>query len=496
MTTTVKFGPFLAAEDVSVVAKAVVGPKGTVKLAELAQVAAAAPFSALDASVTEPLQLKENGASSVSVWHKTDAGLQQITFAEFDNSKSRNMAVLRTDTLRDTVASAVPAKGDAQLTLIVASAAEAYAAGLAAARNWPIFTKKTGTKAADRTVCVDFVVSNGEEVNYAELQAVAEAIRNTQRLVDSPCDVINTDTYIAEVHRVVAELKEHAEVTVEIIRGEELRDRGFGGLWGVGKAAEFPPALVILTRKAAAEDAKTVALVGKGIVYDCGGLSLKPTTGMSGMKSDMGGSAAVLGAFQAIVTTGAAKDTTVHALLCLAENAIDAKSYKNDDILHMYSGKTVEINNTDAEGRLVLADGVAYASRHLAPTVIADIATLTGAQLIATGKLHAGVMTNSDDVESRIITAGKATGDLVFPMLYAPEYLKKQFDSPVADMKNSVADRMNAQSSAAGHFIEAHLDAEYKGDYLHIDIAGPSEDAKTRGTGHGVALLYHFVKNF
>ncbi|KAI9216050.1 peptidase M17, leucyl aminopeptidase [Blastocladiella britannica] len=162
----------------------------------------------------------------------------------------------------------------------------------------------------------------------------------------------------------------------------------------------------------------------------------------------------------------------------------------------MYSGKTVEINNTDAEGRLVLGDGVAYASKHLNPDVIIDIATLTGAQLITTGKIHAGVVCNSDNGEAAIVAAGKASGDLCYPMLYAPELLPKLFDSPVADFKNSVSDRMNAQSSAAGHFVESHLAADYKGDWIHVDIAGPAETAKGRATGHGAALLYQFVKTF
>jgi probable aminopeptidase NPEPL1 len=303
---------------------------------------------------------------------------------------------------------------------------------------------------------------------------------------------------VAEVKALVskwnARPNKDCEVQLKLIQGQDLDKQGLGGLWGVGKSAEHHPALVILSRVPANSD-KTLALVGKGIVYDTGGLSLKQTTNMCGMKDDMGGSAGILGAFTAIVEGQVAPRTTVHALLCLAENAIDAKSYRNDDILHMYSGKTVEINNTDAEGRLVLADGVAYASKHLNPDLIIDMATLTGAQMVTTGKLHAGVVCDDDDVEQAIIRAGKQTGDLIFPMLYAPEILKTQFESPVADMKNSVKDRMNSPSSAAGHFIQDHLHAEYKGKFLHIDIAGPGTH-KERGTGFGVGLLYQFVKKY
>ena len=142
-----------------------------------------------------------------------------------------------------------------------------------------------------------------------------------------------------------------------------------------------------------------------------------------------------------------------------------------------------------------MGDGVAYASKVLNPDIIVDIATLTGAQLITTGKKHAGVLTASEDVETLIIASGKKTGDFVYPMLYCPQLLMPMFDSKIADMKNSVSDRSNAQSSCAGHFIESHLHKDYKGQWLHIDMAGPG-DEKEQGTGYGVSLLFDFVKNY
>jgi len=214
---------------------------------------------------------------------------------------------------------------------------------------------------------------------------------------------------------------------------------------------------------------------------------------MSHMKADMGGAAAVLNSFATIVQNKL--NVRVHALLCLAENAIGPKAFRNDDILHMYSGKTVEINNTDAEGRIVLGDGVAYASKNLNPNIIIDIATLTGAQLVNTGIVHAGILTPLEDTEQRAINAGKKTGDLVFPFLYARELLISTFDSKVADMKNSVSDRANAQASCAGHFVESHLHADYKGEWLHVDIAGPSFQSD-RATGYGTALLYQITKDY
>jgi probable aminopeptidase NPEPL1 len=279
-----------------------------------------------------------------------------------------------------------------------------------------------------------------------------------------------------------ANTREDVELTV--IRGEELRKQGLGGLYGVGKAASQPPALIVLdwSPEGATEH---VAWAGKGIVYDTGGLSLKTKTGMPGMKSDMGGAACVLASFLAAVELRAPQRLT--AVLCVAENAIGPNAVRNDDILSMYSGRTVEINNTDAEGRLVLSDGVAWLAAHRNPDLMIDLATLTGAQLVATGRLHAGIYTNSADIEARAIHAGRQSGHLVHPLPYAPELFRKEFTSKVADLRNSVKDRANAQSSCAGQFIGEHL-GDYGGDWLHIDMAGPSFVAQ-RGTGWGPALL-------
>jgi probable aminopeptidase NPEPL1 len=156
-------------------------------------------------------------------------------------------------------------------------------------------------------------------------------------------------------------------------------------------------------------------------------------------------------------------------------------------VITLYSGRTVEVNNTDAEGRLVLGDGVAYASRQLAPDVIIDLATLTGAQLIATGRRHAAVVCNDEALEAAAVRAGRLSGDLVHPLPYCPEFYAREFESKVADMKNSVKDRENAQSSCAAQFVAEHL-AGYTGPWLHVDLAGPAT-AGERGTGFGVGLL-------
>lgn len=504
--TSVQITPFssLSASTLSSSPTVVVAEKG-IDLFSVQHDTLKKVLQGVEKQTLKPLELKENGADVVTVWR--GEAPTSLTVASFANKLSRYMGSLRLDTLQDTISKHISSSGtlDTLLVVVVEKMSSVNAAAVAVARCWPEFSRKTavGDENAEsagkkeRKVMVEFVVKeSSSSIDYKELQSIVESVRLSARLVDSPPTELNPTAYTAEVEKVVKKLNtlsdKLSEVKMEVIRGETLREKGFGGLYGVGKAAVEAPALVHLSYTPPAFDGqKTIAWVGKGITYDTGGLSLKVGGNMVGMKSDMGGSAAVLGAFQIAVTNKVKH--VIHAVLCLAENAIDAKSTKNDDILHMYSGKTVEINNTDAEGRLVLADGVAYASRHLKPDLVTTIATLTGAQLITTGTKHAGVLASTEEIESLVLKAGKASGEWVFPFLYAPQILMSQFDSQVADMKNSVKDRMNAQSACAGHFIESHLDSNYKNAYLHCDIAGPSW-AKERGTGFGTTLLYTLAK--
>eukprot|EP00934_Nitzschia_sp_Nitz4_P004401 Nitzschia sp. Nitz4//scaffold59_size112058//70731//72556//NITZ4_004114-RA/size112058-snap-gene-0.85-mRNA-1//-1//CDS//3329555138//4391//frame0 len=335
-------------------------------------------------------------------------------------------------------------------------------------------------------------------VPVQELETVAQQIQWARRLVDAPCNYLHTDQFLEEIKPMVADNK--ARVTSRIIRGQELKEQGYGGLYSVGQAAAHPPAMVILSLQPTDPEAqknKSVVMVGKGIVYDTGGLSIKPKLGMPGMKRDMGGAAAILGAFTAAATQGLAEHRPIHAILCLAENAVSPQATRPDDVVTMYSGKTVEINNADAEGRLVLSDGVANAAKHLNPEIIVDMATLTGAQGVATGKYFAALYCNDDDLEDLTVQTGKETGDLCHPLPYAPEFFRAEFRSAVADMKNSVADRTNAQVSCAGQFIGNHLSDFLSdgGKWIHIDMAYPSFDkGSERATGWGVGLLYQMLK--
>lgn len=355
---------------------------------------------------------------------------------------------------------------------------------IATTRAFPRYSRKSGDQ---RRSMIDLsVVGVNDESALQNLNALIEGVSHCSEWVDAP----PAEFHVPEFIEAAREIAVRYDLEIDVFEGESLMQMGAGGLWGVGMAAKYPPAMVVLRGPKSATDAPNMVWVGKGIVYDTGGLSLKPKGSMGGMKMDMGGAAGVLAAVEVAAARGLAQDLC--AVLCLAENAIGPEALRNDDIITLYSGKSVEINNTDAEGRLVLGDGVAYASQHLNPAVIIDMATLTGAQLIATGRSFAGIVSSDALLEESAIEAGLNCGELVHPLPYCPEFFQVEFKSKVADMKNSVKDRMNAQSSCAGHFVESHL-GNYNGKWLHVDIAGPAF-IQDRGTGFGTGLLTHLAE--
>ncbi len=369
--------------------------------------------------------------------------------------------------------------GDTLVVLLVDEAEHAFAQALGVARAFPLFDATTGEE-KQRSVWI-IAESPSGWVADSRINLALDAVRFAGRLVDTPTSTLHTSAFVEEALAVA----QRTGAEVEVLSGEALRDGGFGGLWGVGKAAVHPPALVALRWRPEGA-VRHSGWVGKGIVYDTGGLSIKGKDNMPGMKGDMAGAAAVLAAFEAAVTLGCRDALT--AVLCLAENSVGPESTRPDDILTMRSGKTVEVNNTDAEGRLVLADGLAWLCEGDRPDELIDLATLTGAALVATGKVHAALYCSDEALEQQVLEVGRQVGEPCHPLPYAPELFRKEFRSPVADMKNSVKDRANAQSSCAGQFIANHL-PDGAPPWCHIDIAGPAESADGRGTGFGVGLL-------
>lgn len=290
-------------------------------------------------------------------------------------------------------------------------------------------------------------------------------------------DLVNTapsDLWPARFAEIAEQTGTKAGLTVEVLDEKQLKDAGYGGIVGVGQGSVNPPRLVRLSYTHP-EAAKTLAFVGKGITFDSGGLSLKPSAAMDWMKSDMGGAGAVFGALLGIAKLG----LKVNAIgyLCLAENMPSGTAQRPSDVLHSYSGKTVEVLDTDAEGRLVLMDGIARAAEDN-PDLIVDIATLTGAQIVALGWRTAGVMSNDDSVRELIVEVANAAGEGAWGMPL-PEELRKGLDSPIADLANLHPERWGGMLTA-GIFLKEFVPDGVK--WAHIDMAGP---AFNKGEPHG-----------
>ena len=273
---------------------------------------------------------------------------------------------------------------------------------------------------------------------------------------------------------------------------KQLEKEGFGLLLAVNRGSSCDPALIILQYRGQPHSNNNTVIVGKGITYDTGGLNLKVGVGMETMKCDMGGAAAVLGTMLAAATLGL--KTNLTGVIATTENSIGPDSYKPGDVYTSYLGKTVEIGNTDAEGRLVLADALAYANAKLAPTRMINLATLTGSIVIALGEEATGLMSNSDELSLALSEAGETTYERVWRMPLYDEY-QERLKSDFADLIN-VAGRP-ASANLAGMFLKEFVG---KTPWAHLDIAGTAYLTKARhylpknATGVGVRLLIEFLE--
>ncbi|MBP2367190.1 leucyl aminopeptidase [Pseudonocardia parietis] len=333
-----------------------------------------------------------------------------------------------------------------------------------------------------------FTGTDDDGVRRATL--VAEAVATARNLVNTAPNVLVPETFAA---RAVA-LGEQAGLVTEVLDDDRLRENGYGGITGVGQGSTNKPRLVRLTWNGGTAPAKRVALVGKGITFDTGGISLKPNAGMADMTSDMGGAAAVVAAV--VLAAKLELPVAVTATVPMAENMPSSTAYKPGDVLTMYGGRTVEVLNTDAEGRLILADAIVRAGED-APDYLVETSTLTGAQQVALGLRTAGVM-GSDELRDRVAGHGVATGEDAWAMPL-PEYLRSDLDSRVADIANVSGQRF-AGMLLAGTFLK-----EFVPDGLpwaHIDIAGPSYNTggargytTKGGTGTPVRTLVAFLED-
>jgi leucyl aminopeptidase len=273
-----------------------------------------------------------------------------------------------------------------------------------------------------------------------------------------------------------------------------MKKLGMGALLGVAQGSVRPPRLLVMEWNGGAKDAKPTAFVGKGVTFDTGGISLKPPAGMEDMKWDMGGAGAVAGAMLAIARRKA--KANVVAVCGLVENMPDGNAQRPGDVVTSMSGQTVEVINTDAEGRLVLCDCITWVQKEYSPTAVIDLATLTGAMIISLGHEHGGIFANDDGLADKLLSAGTASGDKLWRMPLGPAY-DKLIDSPIADMKN-VGPREGGSITAA-QFILRYIE---KGTpWAHLDIAGmvwaskPGATWDKGATGYGVRVLDRFVRD-
>jgi leucyl aminopeptidase len=305
-------------------------------------------------------------------------------------------------------------------------------------------------------------------------------------LINTPPSHLTPDSFSQRFKK----LASGSGVKVEILNETQLRKLGYGGIIGVGQGSSNPPRLLHLTYTPKQKNVKRYALVGKGITFDTGGLALKPAQGMDAMKSDMSGAAAVSAAALAIAELGL--PIAIDAWAPLAENMVSDTATRPSDIITIYGGKTVEVLNPDAEGRLVLADAMMKAAEVGKKAGglhgLVDVATLTGAQVVALGTRTSAVMTNNQEFSDTFLKIAESTGEQFWPMPL-PEELRASLDSPVADIAN-IGDRMGGML-VAGLFLKEFVAPELP--WLHLDIAGPAyNDAKPHGYtpvgGTGVAL--------
>jgi leucyl aminopeptidase len=292
-------------------------------------------------------------------------------------------------------------------------------------------------------------------------RAVAQAVALVRDLVNTPPN----DLYPAVFAERGAAAGKKAGLSAEILDEDDLAKGNYGGILAVGSGSVRPPRLLRLTYKGRGAH-KKVALVGKGITFDSGGLSIKPALKMEDMKSDMAGAAAVIATVCLVADLGLPVDVT--ATVPMAENLPSGTAYRPADIVTFRNGKKAEITNTDAEGRVILADAIARAAED-SPDALLETSTLTGAQMVALGSRTAGVM-GSDDLRDAVVAASKRSGESMWPMPL-PAELRKGIDSPVADFVNANADRMGGML-VGGHFLAEFVPAGLP--WAHIDIAGPS----------------------
>ncbi|OYY69384.1 leucyl aminopeptidase [Sphingomonas sp. 28-63-12] len=371
-----------------------------------------------------------------------------------------------------------------------ASAVARFAAG-AAQRSWRIdrYRTKLAEKAKPTLTGITLVATpDGTEDAWHAQDAVTKGLNLTRTLVAEPPNIIYPVSFVEHVMADVDGLG----LEISVLGESEMAELGMGALLGVSQGSVRDARLLVMKWSGKGAGDPDLALVGKGVTFDTGGISLKPGPGMEDMKWDMGGAGAVAGAMKALALRKA--KANVVGICGLVENMPDGNAQRPGDIVTSMSGQTIEILNTDAEGRLVLCDALTWVQRNHRPKTIVDLATLTGAMIIALGNEHGGMFANDDSLAEQLLAAGKSSGDLLWRFPLSDAY-NKLIDSPIADMKN-VGPR-GAGSITAAQFLQRFVDKGVR--WAHLDIAGmvwadkPGATFDKGATGYGVRLLDRFV---
>jgi leucyl aminopeptidase len=328
------------------------------------------------------------------------------------------------------------------------------------------------------------------------LQGAALAVLGTtfaRDLVNEPSNKMRPKEIVQIAREIEAST---SQINARIFTKKELEEDGFGAINAVSAGSYTEPYLIHLVyRPDKGKVRKKIALLGKGITFDSGGISLKPAEKMSNMKADMAGAATLLGLFRVLPILEL--QVEIHAVLPVCENMLSNKGVKPGDVIKSYSGKTIEILNTDAEGRVILADGLSYISKKIMPQIIIEFSTLTGACLVALGENIAAIMTKSAKLKRDLLRASRRCGEKLWPLPLEQDY-KKKMESDIADIKNISLDRW-AGAIMGGLFLAEFVPPEI--EFAHIDIAGPSFFEKSTisyipsgGSGYGVRLLLEYLR--
>jgi len=371
-----------------------------------------------------------------------------------------------------------------------ADAAARVALG-AALRAWRLDRYRTKLKDKQKPTLTQLTVVGGGKGAQQRWEQrwlpVLEGTRLTRELVTEPANIIYPESFVERVQHLAA-----LGVEIKVLDGAAMAKLGMGALLGVAQGSVRDARLLIMRWNGGAKGAAPIALVGKGVTFDTGGISIKPAQGMEAMKWDMGGAAAVAGAFKALAMRQA--KANIVGICGMVENMPSGNAQRPGDVVTTMSGQTVEVINTDAEGRLVLADAITYVQRNYKPAIIVDLATLTGAILVSLGHEFGGLFTPDDELAEQLLAAGQQSGDKLWRMPLG-ETFDRLIDSPIADMKN-VGPREGGSITAA-EFIHRFVDEGVR--WAHLDIAGMawSDKAGTTfdkgATGYGVRLLDQFI---